>query len=116
MLSRKLTQVVADHRKKHKPLASTTTSQIAVNQYFENDDLKSEKSTKSKCLSGTLQFNSKIAPTAPVAPQEDISKIIMAMTVNKGVGMSDAEWNEIVKNSVEEEQKQKELAKLKLIK
>lgn len=40
----------------------------------------------------------------------------MAMTVNKGVGMSDAEWNEIVKNSVEEEQKQKELAKLRLIK
>ena len=38
----------------------------------------------------------------------------MAMTVNKGVGMSDAEWNEIVKKQTEEENKHKELAKQKL--
>ena len=35
--------------------------------------------------------------------QEEIGRIVMAMTVGKGTGMSDAEWNEIVRTTVKKE-------------
>ena len=37
----------------------------------------------------------------------------MAMTMNKGTGMSDAEWNELVKQRIEKEKLEDSAAKLK---
>lgn len=45
-------------------------------------------------------------PTNPLRKSQgddDIPKIIMSMTVGKGTGMSDAEWNEIVRKKVAHE-------------
>lgn len=58
--------------------------------------------------------------TAPANPlrksqgDDDIPKIIMSMTVGKGTGMSDAEWNEIVRKKVASEQQEDAQAKEKL--
>lgn len=38
----------------------------------------------------------------------------MSMTVNKGTGMSDAEWNEIVRTTVKKEREEEAKAKAKV--
>lgn len=57
----------------------------------------------------------RVAAAASKKEEEDMLKVIAAMTVNKGTGMSDVEWNEIVKTKVTQEREDELKTRNKII-
>ena len=101
------------------PTTCATSSHKAIHKYFKEDnELKSHASSRIHSTGGSLhRKNTLTAPSNPLRKSqgdEDIPKIIMSMTVGKGTGMSDAEWNDIVRKKVAAEHQEDAHAKDKL--
>lgn len=80
---------------------------IAARSEFAED----VKSVSSKLRDRAQSQNTHYATAVPsqmnrtynMTPTDDFKEVITSMTVNKGIGMTNGEWNEIVKRNVQKE-------------
>jgi len=122
-LSRKVAATVEDYRKRQRngTLSETTIRSQKLNNFFANDKKSQEGGSRAstKILSsGSHSVRNNLRQKAiqeeqKRQEQEELGKLVMAMTMNKGTGMSDAEWNEIVRQRIEKEKLEDTAAKEK---